>query len=48
MKYFILLQFDNYCFPQKNVTFFRYKLFLYKQSKGQCFDNFVSRTEETQ
>ena len=37
----ILQQFDDYYSPQKNVTFLRYKFFLYRQSEGQCFDNFV-------
>ena len=31
----ILQQFDDYCSPQKNVTFLRYKLFSYRQSEGQ-------------
>ena len=38
----ILQQFDDYCSPEKNVTVLRCKLFSYKQSEGQCFDNFVS------
>ena len=37
----ILQQFDDYYSPQKNVTFLQYKFFLYRQSEGQCFDNFV-------
>ena len=42
----ILQQFDDYCSPQKNVTFLRYKLFSYRQSEGQCFDNFLTELKK--
>ena len=32
--------------PSKNVTFLRYKFFSYRQSEGQCFDNFVTELKK--
>ena len=43
---YILQQFDDYCSPQKNVTFLRYKFFSYRESEGQCFDNFVTELKK--
>ena len=43
---YILQQFDDYCSPQKNLTFLWYKFFLYRQSEGQCFDNFVTELKK--
>ena len=42
----ILQQFDDYCSPQKNATFLRYKFFSYRQSEEQCFDNFVAELKK--
>ena len=42
----ILQQFDDYCSLLKNVTFLRHKFFLYRQSEGQCFDNFVTELKK--
>ena len=39
---YILQQFYDYCSSQKNVTFLRYNFFSYRQSEGQCFDDFVT------
>ena len=42
----ILQQFDNYCSPQKNVTLLPYKLFSYRQSEGQSFDNLFTKLKK--
>ena len=44
--HYILQQFDDYCSPQKNVTFLRYKFFSYRESERQCFDNFVTELKK--
>ena len=42
----ILQQFDDYCSPKKNVTFLRYTFLSYRQSEGQCFDNFPTELKK--
>ena len=35
-------KFENYCNPRTNTMIIRHKLFTYKQSEGQSFNNFVT------
>ena len=39
----ILEQFDQYCLPQKNLTFLRYNFFTYRQKEGETFDEFTTQ-----
>lgn len=42
---YILQKFDDYWSPQKKCDFRPMQIFSYKQSEGQCFDNFVAEAE---
>ena len=38
----LLLKFENYCLPRKNVTVERHVFFSRKQGEGESFDNFIT------
>ena len=39
----ILLAFENYCNPRRNVVYERYKFFIIKQTEGQPIDEYITK-----
>ena len=39
----IIIKFDEYCSPRKNMTLIRHKFLSYKQREGQTFSEFVTQ-----